>query len=93
MNWAAQAHGVLALVKRASSVVVDVLECQHRHELALVVARNAAMSVERIGVPVGSEQPIPDRQIGKIVAVDVELVVDRVAAPASGSDISARAAT
>ena len=47
-------------------------------EVAFVVAREAARGRERIGVLVRAEQAIPDRQVGEVVAVDVDLVMNRV---------------
>jgi hypothetical protein len=66
-------------------VVVDVLEQQHAAELALVVARKPAGRREGFGVPVGAEQPVPDRQVGVVEMMRVELVMDRVQLTAANS--------
>ena len=46
--------------RQSRLIVVNILEQQHAAELALVVAGKAASRCERIGVPIGAEQPVPD---------------------------------
>lgn len=62
----------------ADLVVVDVLERQHATKLVLVVAREAAAFGEAVGVLVGAEQAVPERQVAVVEAVHVELVMDRM---------------
>src|SRR5215472_2659001 len=65
----------LTLVSRPA---VDVLEGEHRPQVLLVVAWKAAPWRETIGLAVRTEQPIPKWQIGKVVAMHTQLMVDGV---------------
>jgi hypothetical protein len=58
------------------SAVIDILEHQHAPELPLGIAGKTAALRESFGVLVGAEEPVPDRQVGKVVLMDGDLVMD-----------------
>jgi hypothetical protein len=60
------------------SAVVHVLEDQHSMELALCLTGEAALGCERVRVLVRPKGPVLEREIGKIILVHIELVVDRM---------------
>src|SRR4029079_6062300 len=67
---------VKARTRRHTLVFVNVVEQQHAAKLAFVVARESAARGERVGIAIGSEQPVPEWQVGVVVVMDIELMMD-----------------
>jgi len=70
--------GCALMSPHSGLVVIDVAEREHLGKLALVVARKTTFRHEFIGVAISAEQAVPERNVGVVVVVYVELVVHRV---------------
>ena len=65
-------------VHPAISAIIDILEQQHARQMAFIVPREAALPGKTVGVAIGAEQPVPDRQVAEIEGMDVDLVMNRM---------------
>ncbi len=57
---------------------INVLKSQHGNQLALGTLRKAASLHEISGITIRAKQAVPQRNVAKIVPVNIEFVMDRM---------------
>ena len=58
--------------------IIDVFEQEHGRQVFLILLGKSAIWCELCSVLIGTEYSIPDRQIGVVVIMHVQLVMDRM---------------
>jgi len=88
-------HRAHAPAARAVQVGIDICEREHGAKLLITAALEAALTPELLRVAEAAEDDVPQRQVGKVVAVQAEAVMhamrfrplDQIAQPLWRADI------